>query len=860
MPEDRKNEPPPPKRRGTSRWRRGQSRENRAEAEVAGEDKKGGLNKAIRIFLKLTLTMLAFEIGIIASLRTLHIESGWTHFTDSILLLVVTIMLIYLFVVKPIRDCLEQTEVSREALRRSEEKYRLLVESAGQAIFTVNKGGTFTFMNRSAASQMGGKADDFIGKTMWELFPKRIADRQISNIRRVIGTGKQTVSEEESVIGGQLRWYETRIQPVQGGDDAIDSALCIATEISDRVKAEKMLRESETRFRTLFTRAPDTIYLVDPEGTIVDINEAGARLTGYSKEELIGESFVKLGVIHPEQTKRALESIRTTTYGEDPDNPREYTVVTKEGSCVPVEVRTYPVIIGGREFALGIARDISERKEAEQALKESEEQFRTLVSNIPGAVYRAFYDGKWKSKFLSAGVKDVTGYDTWEFVDSSRSPVETMHPEDRDEVVKSATRCLERKEPYALEYRIIHANGESRWVWDRGRGVYGEDGGLVYIDGVILDITEHKRAEELFEREARHNELIIRTFVDGFCKIGMDGRLLQVNPALVDMTGYSMEELLQMSVQELEVSQSQGEMAAQKEKLMRTGHDRSEHRIRRKDGRYVDVEIGAQFCDIDGEKLFFSFVRDITELKRVQERLEEYRVKTAQAERLASLGTLSAMLAHELTQPLTVAGLSIENSLEGVKTTCPKEVCDGLRESLRQLSNAAGIVDRFRSFARRSSAGSVRRLKIGEVAERIVGLLGKVAAKSRMSIELNDFEKLPRVMCKQNDLEQLFFVLIQNSMQAASGRKGGLLTVTGSVKDGQVVLEFCDNCGGIAPEHVEKVFEPFFTTKSPGEGTGLGLCIAEQIVSKYGGKIRLDNRFGRGAAFSVSLPLERYSE
>jgi len=630
-----------------------------------------------------------------------------------------------------------------------------------------------------------------------------------------------------------------------------------------------------------------------------------------------------------------------------------------------------------------IGHNITAAKEAEEVLRESEQRFRTLVSNIPGAVYRTVCHGQWTVEFLSPAAKDITGYDPWDFINNNvRSRIDIMHPNDRKNVVESAARCIERRESYALEYRIIHADGQIRWVWDRGRGVFAENGELLYIDGVILDITENrkaqqtirlqgeivdniaegvsltrtdnaqivytnrqfeqmfgyapdeligqnvqilnapcddkmpaavrdeiirtlnetgrwsgeirnvrkdgtpfwcrvsvttfnsedygqvwisihedindrKKAQDAFHREARRNQLILQTCIDGFCRVALDGRLLEVNPAMVDMTGYSKGELLQMSIQDLDAARTPAEVAVNIDELARTGHARLESRLGRKDAEVLEVDIGAQLCDIDREKFFFAFIRNITELKRMKEHLEEYHEKMIRAERLASLGTLTAMLAHELTQPLTVASLTIENSLDDLKeTTSPDILTNGLKECLRQISNATRIVDRFRSFARRSSLKAVDRFRPAEVIDRIVKILARLAARARMTIDLEALDELPHIWCNRSDFEQVLFVLIQNAIQAATPTKPTRLTITGSVADANICLKFSDNCGGIAPENLDNIFDPFFTTKNPDQGTGLGLCIARQILSRYHGNIHVDNHFGNGATFSVILPVQ----
>ncbi len=126
-----------------------------------------------------------------------------------------------------------------------------------------------------------------------------------------------------------------------------------------------------------------------------------------------------------------------------------------------------------------------------------------------------------------------------------------------------------------------------------------------------------------------------------------------------------------------------------------------------------------------------------------------------------------------------------------------------------------------------------------------------------MSLHLEGMGKLPPIYSNEKGLEQLFFSLVENAIQAADGKKSHQLIVSGAVKDKQIELRFADNCGGITPENLDKIFEPFFTTRPAGEGTGLRLCVVEHIVSRAGGRVRAASKAGEGSTFFVTLPINK---
>ncbi len=248
--------------------------------------------------------------------------------------------------------------------------------------------------------------------------------------------------------------------------------------------------------------------------------------------------------------------------------------------------------------------------------------------------------------------------------------------------------------------------------------------------------------------------------------------------------------------------------------------------------------------------------RDIHELRTAQQELETYREKMIRAEHLASLGTLSAMLSHEMMQPLTVIRLSIQNALEALAgASAPPTVREDLNDGLGGVSDAAAIVGRFRDFARRTSDEKTEKVSLSAVAQRVVRLLEEGARKARISLEVSQLDELPALQARGRDLEQMFFALAQNAIQAADAARDRFFRIVGACRDDSVELQFADNCGGIAPEILDHVFDPFVTTKPAGEGTGLGLCVVQRIVSQAGGHLAVDSRWGDGTTFFVTLPI-----
>jgi len=268
----------------------------------------------------------------------------------------------------------------------------------------------------------------------------------------------------------------------------------------ERKRAEEALRESEEKLRVMFESISDGVSVVDLEGKVVDANRAHLRMFGFShKGEIIGQSA--FDSIAEKDRARAIEAMGKIGKISEKEfsTPAEYTLLNKDGREFSAELSTALLHDGSGNPTgiISVIRDITERKRAEEALQESEVRYRTLVSNIPGAVYRAACDPeKWTIHFFSDAIQEISGYPPSDFIgDKVRTYKSIIHLDDMKMVEKIVLDCVSKKEPFELEYRIVCADGSIHWVHDRGQGVFDKKSELLWLDGVVIDITERKLAD-----------------------------------------------------------------------------------------------------------------------------------------------------------------------------------------------------------------------------------------------------------------------------------------------------------------------------------------------------------------------------
>lgn len=295
----------------------------------------------------------------------------------------------------------------------------------------------------------------------------------------------------------------------------IGGALAVRTSSQTTREVDEMtaaLRASRRRFRDLSELLPQSVFEVDRQGRFLFANRRLHEVTGRSPEE-IRETTSALDLFVPEDRDKVTEAMDRLLGGEA-IGAIECRVQRRDGATFPALIFAAPFGDGDQPTGLrGIAVDISDRVRAMEAIRENERRFRSLVANIPGAVYRCANDPDWTMEFISDAIREICGFPASDFIANRvRSFASVIHPEDRHAVATGVAEGVTSNRAYILEYRIIHADGSIRWVYEKGQGVFDSKGRLLWLDGAIFDVTERKEADQRIRRvseELRHRSILI---------------------------------------------------------------------------------------------------------------------------------------------------------------------------------------------------------------------------------------------------------------------------------------------------------------------------------------------------------------
>ena len=390
-------------------------------------------------------------------------------------------------------------------------------------------------------------------------------------------------------------------------------AEALSKEISGHIQARRKLAERENYLKTIIDSEPDCVKLTDANGVILEMNAAGTAMVEVDPSApVIGRMMYS--IIVPEYHEAFNALTKRVFRGES--GTLEYEIVGDKGACLWLETKAVPLRNEKDEITamLSITRNITGRKKLEEKMKQSEMRFRNLVESTSDWVWELDKDGIFT--YVSPKARDILGYEPEEIV--GKTPFALMSIEEAKRATGFFVATSVSKKPFSMfESTHIHKDGRPVVIDTSGTPILDAKGDLIGYRGINRDVTGRKKLEkELRERDAQYTAML-NTIPDGFWIIDKQGRPLDVNDAYCRMIGYSRDELLGMSVSDVEAEETHEETARHIQRVMETGSDIFETRHRRKDGSVIEIEVCVSYYPIE-EGRFFSFLRDITYRKRVE--------------------------------------------------------------------------------------------------------------------------------------------------------------------------------------------------------------------------------------------------
>jgi len=589
----------------------------------------------------------------------------------------------------------------------------------------------------------------------------------------------------------------------------------------------------------LLDAATDSVFLCDLDGNLVYANDTACRSYGYSRDEFRQMNLRDLNV--PEYLE-AIES-GMQALQESGEVTLESTARRKDGDTMPVEVHARTIDYAGRRLILSAARDITERRLAEESLRESEERYRLIFDTAANLIISVDREGTVID--CNGRAYSVLGYTRKQIVGRPISGI--VHPDHLSTVQASLQETLARGFTYGTEYRMVRKDGAMIDVSVNASSLKDNAGEYVRTICIISDITASRRMEKAVQAAYAELERVFNAAGDGMRVIDRDFNVIRVNEAYADLSGVGKHEAVTRKCYENTGSRLchtprcaltrivggeeyvEGEVEAECRDGTRTSCILTATPLRGPDGELTGV---------------VETLKDITELRKAQEQLQHSQL-------LASLGEMTAGIAHEVNNPLGSVLLYSELLMAG---DAPAQTRKDLKVIHDEAKRAARIMTDLLTYSRRVKY-QVRRLDLHRILSKLLEMR-RYTERVHNIVVSTDFAEGPVwIRGDSSHLRQLFMQLMLNAEEAVKESGRGHIRVT-TRRDGEWArISVADNGSGIPPENLKQIFYPFFTTKDVGEGTGLGLSTCYGIVTNHNGLIRAENNEAGGATFVVELPL-----
>jgi two-component system, cell cycle sensor histidine kinase and response regulator CckA len=731
-----------------------------------------------------------------------------------------------------------------------------VITSSGDGVIVYDRDFQVLVWNPVMEGLTGLAAGEVLGRNGRELFPEVMSAGVGDDIEEALAGESPTSREFEFVIprSGRRGWVVQTNRPHRNAAGEIIGVVASIRDITDRHMAEEALQVSEEMLRTIFDSVGDGVAIHQPGGNFLEVNRVVCERLGYSREELLAMPVSAINTpasaaLVPERTARILSGDLQVF---------ETTHVRRDGSEISIEVATRLIDFRGHPAILSVHRDITERKRAEAAMHEQARFMQAFIDAIPIPIIGKDLDGRARvcnAAFAASGGRQVSEIIGKTVAELGIPEPETHLARDRDVLASGQLQAYEAFMPLP--------GGRVRRHYLSKAPLRAADGTIEGVVTAAVDIGDRYDAEQALRQSEERFRTLFDFASDAIFIHEVGGRFVEVNRTACERLGYSREELLAMSPDDIDSAEFALLASEREQALISQGAAFFETAHVRRDGTLIPVEVSATVIDLGGRRSVLSLARDITERRQAEAERLALEGQLRQAQKMEEIGRLAGGIAHDFNNLLT----AIRGSASLALVELPQD--SGAREDLEQIEQAAdraaSLTRQLLAFARRTVL-QPEVVDLGAIVLRLQPMLRRLIGED-VRLETVTPAGVGCVLADPGQIEQVIVNLAVNAGDAMPD--GGTLIIAisetggtdGTGSSGQpgaarpmTSLSVTDTGMGMEQATLDHLFEPFFTTKGPGKGTGLGLATVYGIVRQSGGTVTAQSTPGQGSTFTVYLP------
>ena len=778
-----------------------------------------------------------------------------------------------------LRDAHALAISAKETAEAAKIRLQTTLAAIPDLLFEVGEDGRLYDYRAHRADLLAAPPEVFMGKKIDEVLPPAASATCMAAIQEAAEKSWSTGSVYSLALPQGEMWFELSVAAMPDITGRMGRRfILLARDITARHRAEAALRASERRLRAIIETEPECVKLLGPNCTLMEMNPAGLRMIeANSIDEVIGQSV--LGMILPEHRAAFAGLAERVQRGES--GVLEFEIQGLKGTRRWLETRAVPLQDAACRglSVLGITRDITARKQAEDALKASEARFRCVID--ASIVPQALNDEQQNIVFLNRAFSQTFGYVQADIPTLAHWWLKAYpDPEYRQWVIESWGNKLEEgkrtgAEFTPMEVKICCKNG-SYVIVEASATQLSKSFARIHLV-TLFNITDRKRSEDALKEKTRAMFEINSELVQQKCAIDqhalvsitdIHGIITYANEKFCDTSGYATEELIGKSHHIINSGCHPPDFFSALWKKIRDGQVwHGEICNRKKSGQLYWVKSTiVPLMDADGRPTAYIAIRtDVTASRESEQARRELEGQLLQAQKMEAIGTLAGGIAHDFNN---ILGIVIGNAeMLGTEATLTQKQRSCQTRIIAASDRAGDLVRQILNFSRKQDSARDIVQFDRLIADALEFLRASIPASTSMTGTFSAGDSRVRVDVTQ--IHQVVMNLVTNAWQSLPGQQGvitvgttivdvsgGILAKGTALPAGRYVqLEVSDNGSGIPPELVGRIFEPFFTTKDPGKGTGLGLAVVHGVVRRHDGAIDVRNNEGGGATFRVLFPM-----
>ncbi|MBP1934707.1 PAS domain-containing sensor histidine kinase [Ammoniphilus resinae] len=702
-----------------------------------------------------------------------------------------------------------------------------ILERIQDGFFALDQHWNFTYVNEKATRLLFRSRNDLVGKNVWQEFPKAVNLPFFEKYQQAVQ--EQTPVAFDAYYAPLDAWFDVKAYPSANG---------LSIYFQDVTKKKLEQQKHEELFHLITENTQDMISITSAEGRVVYVSPSIRTVLGYEPEEVIGS--IRYDFWHPHDAKKftsstSMNHIDGTTFSRRVKHKNGHYVWVETSVSIKKDEQDEMI------HAIGISRDITDRKLAENELRKTKERLQSFVQNNADAIWvinleeRVLEVNPAFETMFQWRAADVIGEQLPIIPDFMKELMDQIHQSVKAGISVASLETIRKRKDGTLLYVSATLSP-----------ITDSSGEVIGITGICRDVTPRKKAESTLQAKTQQLESFIETNEDTILVFNVHGTVQRANRAFERTFGWSKEEIIGVELDDLPMVpagyRSEVRQYSEEVKAGRSLHG-IEFILLRKDGVQLNVMVNlSPIYDgsgkVDG---WASTIRDLTQWKKSQEMLQL-------TEKLSVAGQLAAGIAHEIRNPITAIKGFVQLMQSGMEDK--KEYLDIMTSEIERIEQ---ILSELLMLAKPQVSKFVRK-DISLLLDQVVTLLSTQAILNDVEI-VKDFEAtMAFIECDENQIKQVFINYIKNAIDAMPSG-GRLIIRTEKIDSKQMSISFCDNGVGMPEEVLAKLGQPFFTTKE--KGTGLGFMISRKIIENHAGDVKIMSKVNNGTTIQVILPVEQ---